>query len=88
MLHEGFPGGSMVKNPPGNSGDMDSTPDLGRSHILRATEPLYHNYWAYALELREAQPIKLRHPRARALQQEKLPQREAQAPQLYRSPNS
>ena len=27
----GFPGGSMVKNPPANAGDMGSIPGLGRS---------------------------------------------------------
>ena len=27
----GFPGGSVVKNPPDNAGDSDSTPGLGRS---------------------------------------------------------
>ena len=29
-LERGFPGGSMVKNPPANAGDMGSIPDLGR----------------------------------------------------------
>ena len=29
----GFPGGSVVKNPPANAGDTGSIPDLGRSHI-------------------------------------------------------
>ena len=32
----GFPGGSVVKNPPANAGDMGSIPDLGRSHMLRS----------------------------------------------------
>ena len=27
----GFPGGSMVKSPPDNAGDLDSIPGLGRS---------------------------------------------------------
>ena len=27
----GFPGGSVVKNPPGNVGDVGSVPELGRS---------------------------------------------------------
>ena len=30
----GFLGGSMVKNPPANAGDMGSIPGLGRSHML------------------------------------------------------
>ena len=29
----GFPGGSVVKNPPANVGDTGSIPDPGRSHI-------------------------------------------------------
>ena len=28
---QGFPGGSVVKNPPANTGDMGSIPGLGRS---------------------------------------------------------
>ena len=28
---QGFPGGSVVKNPPANTGDMGLTPGLGRS---------------------------------------------------------
>ena len=31
----GFLGGSVVKNPPANAGDMSSIPDLGRSHMPR-----------------------------------------------------
>ena len=30
--HWGFPGGSVVKNSPANSGDMSLIPDPGRSH--------------------------------------------------------
>ena len=33
-----FPGGTVVKNPPANAGNMGSSPGLGRSHI--ATEQL------------------------------------------------
>ena len=29
----GFPGGSVVKNPPANAGDTGSSPGLGRSHM-------------------------------------------------------
>ena len=29
-----FPGGSVVKNPPANAGDMGSSPGPGRSHML------------------------------------------------------
>jgi len=30
----GFPGDSMVKNPPVNAGDTGSIPDLERSHMI------------------------------------------------------
>ena len=39
-----FPGGAMIKNPPANAGDTGSSPGPGRSHILRATKPVHHNY--------------------------------------------
>ena len=29
---QGFPGGSVVKNPPANAGDIGSIPSLGRFH--------------------------------------------------------
>ena len=32
-MFESFPGGSVVKNPPANAGDTDSSPDLERSHM-------------------------------------------------------
>ena len=31
-----FPGGTMVKNPPANAGDVGSIPGLGRSHMPRS----------------------------------------------------
>ena len=34
---QGFPGGSMVKNPPANAGDTDLIPDLGRSHMPQSS---------------------------------------------------
>ena len=30
---ESFPGGTVVKNPPANAGDMGSSPSAGRSHM-------------------------------------------------------
>ena len=40
----GFPGGSVLKNPPANAGEMGSIPDLGRSHVpwnhTRGPQPL------------------------------------------------
>ena len=32
----GFPGGTVVKNPPANAGDTGSSPGPGRSHLLRS----------------------------------------------------
>ena len=32
----GFPGGSAVKNPPANVGDMGSIPGPGRSHTSQS----------------------------------------------------
>ena len=34
---KGFPGGSVVKNSPANTGDTGLIPDLGRSHIPRGS---------------------------------------------------
>ena len=33
LQRRGLPGGSVVKNPPANAGDMGSVPSLGRSHV-------------------------------------------------------
>ena len=35
-VHRGFPGDSVVKNPPTNAGDTGLIPGLGRSHRLRS----------------------------------------------------
>ena len=35
----GFPGGSVIKNPPPNAGDVGSIPGLGRSHGDGNTTP-------------------------------------------------
>ena len=32
----GFPGGTVVKNPPANAGDTGSSPGLERSHMPRS----------------------------------------------------
>ena len=41
---QGFPGGSVVKNPPANAGDTDLIPGLGKSHMPRATKSVHHKY--------------------------------------------
>ena len=44
---QGFPGGSVVKNPPDNAGGAGSIPSPGRS---RAAKPVHLNYGVCALE--------------------------------------
>ena len=34
-----FPGGTVVKNPPANAGDMGSIPGPGRSHMSEQPSP-------------------------------------------------
>ena len=34
--YRGFHGGSVVKNPPANAGDMSSIPDPGRFHMWQS----------------------------------------------------
>ena len=70
----GFPGGTVVKNPPANAGDTGSIPGPGRSHMppqllnlrSRAHEPQLLSPHATTTEART--------PRARAPQQKKPPQ--------------
>ena len=40
---EGFPGGSVVKNPPANAGDVGSVPGSWRSSEERNGSPLQHS---------------------------------------------
>ena len=37
-MYRDFPGGTVVKNPPANAGDVGSSPGLGRSNVLRNKE--------------------------------------------------
>ena len=39
-----FPGGTVVKNPPANAGDMGSSLVLEDPTCCRATKPVRHNY--------------------------------------------
>ena len=68
----GFPGGSVVKNPPANVGDMSLIPGPGRSICYGATKPMHHNYLACALEPGTT-TTKPTCPRAHALQQKQPP---------------
>ena len=77
----GFPGGTVVKNPPANAGDTGSSPGPGRSHMPRSNEARVPQLLSLCFRAREPQLLSLRAtttetcmPRARALQQEKPPQ--------------
>ena len=48
---QGFPGGSVDKNPPANAGDISLIPGPGRSHMPWATKPMHHNSWARKQQL-------------------------------------
>ena len=79
-VFQGFPGGTMVKNPPANAGDMGSSPGLEYPTCRRATKPMCHNYWACALEPVNhnywspcATTIEACAPRGHAPQQDKPP---------------
>ena len=90
---QGFPGGSVVKNLPANSGDMGSSPDPRRYHMPWSNEA--HAPQLLSLNSRACEPQLLSPratttethvPRAHALQQEKPPQWEACAPQQRVAP--
>ena len=73
-----FPGGTVVKNPPANAGDMGFIPGLGRSHMLQSNKACAPQLLSLRSRAREPQLLspratttEARAPRARALQQEK-----------------
>ena len=43
-LDSGFPGGSVIKNPPANAGNVGSIPGLGRSSGEENGNPLQYSY--------------------------------------------
>ena len=47
---EGFPGGSVVENPPANVGDTGLIPDLADPTGSRAAKPIPHSCRLHALE--------------------------------------
>ena len=60
MVHQGLPGGPMVKNPPANAGDMGSIPGLGRSHMLRSNQarvPQLLSLYSRAHKLTTTEPV-------------------------------
>ena len=85
IQEEGFPGGSVVENPPAHTGDMGFIPAWGRPpHAV----PL--NYWACERRMLSpcAAAAKDWAPTACVLQQEKPLQRAACPVQLESSPHS
>ena len=75
--NEDFPGGPVVKNLPANAGDPVQSLALEDSTCHRVTKPRRYNYRACKQQL-----LNPAHSRARAPQQEKPLQWEAQAPKL------
>ena len=67
---EGFPGDSMVKNPPANEGDMGLIPDTARSHMLQSNQAHEPQLLSLSSRAWEQQLLKTTHPRADVLQQE------------------
>ena len=43
-MTRGFPGDSVVKNPPANAGDMDSIPVWEDPTCCGAAYPVHHSY--------------------------------------------
>ena len=65
----GFPGSSVLKNPPAHAGDVSSIPDLGRSHMPwsnKVWQPQLLSLYSRAWEPRLLKSV---HPRECALQQ-------------------
>ena len=46
----GFPGGSLLKNPPANAGDASSTPESGRSPTEGNGNPLQYSCLGNSLD--------------------------------------
>ena len=80
---EDFPGGAVVGILPANSGDIGSSPGLGRSYMLQSNSahaPQRLSLWSRSHEPQLLSPhaatteAHVPRARARALQQEKPPQ--------------
>ena len=62
---EGFPGSSVVKNPPANAGDTGSIPDPGRSHVPwrnQARMPQLLRLCSRARSLQQEKPLNKKWP--------------------------
>ena len=53
----GFPGGSMVKNPPANTGDTSLIPSPGRSHMPRNNKVRVPQVLSLSTGAQESQPL-------------------------------
>ena len=51
-IQMGFPGGSVVKNPPANAGDASLIPVLGRSPGEGNGNPLQHSFLGNPMDYR------------------------------------
>ena len=51
IIHRGFPGGPVVKNPLANAGDRGSIPGPGRACMHGAAKPMCHNSRTLVLQL-------------------------------------
>ena len=83
----GFPGGSVVKNPPAKARDTGFVPDQGRSHMPKSSQthaPRLWTLYSRAWKLQGPKPMRLR---ARAGQQ-KLLQRSPWGPTGQQPPLS
>ena len=56
-VNMGFPGGSVVKNPPENAGDAGSTPGSGRFPGEEIGNPLQYSRWGSSMEPGGRQPM-------------------------------
>ena len=92
-ISRGFPGGTLVGNPPANAGDMGLGPGPGRSHMPRSNYVRVPQLQSLRSGAHEPQLLSLRAttteartPRARAPQQERPPQWGAHTPQWRVAP--
>ena len=87
---EGFPGGTVVKNPPANAGDMGSCPGPGRSHMPRsgyAREPQLLSLRVWSLCSATGEAATVRGPRTAMKSGPHSPQLEKALAQQWR-PNT
>ena len=69
LPHMGFPGGSVVKNPPANAGDTGLIPSLGRPHVPQSNEAHSPQLLKLCSRAGELQLRKPEHYRSRAPQE-------------------